>query len=86
MVRVLGWVSLPSMAPLQATRRALVDLFRSLRVSSARLYLISDSELFLMLTQARTPEALQPSLCNAYCRVAHFDLRTMRVPGEHKTG
>ena len=39
-----------------------------------------------MLTQARTPEALQPSLCNAYCRVARFDIRMKRTPGEHQTG
>jgi len=44
---------------LQATRRSLSDLFRSLRASSPRLLLLADPELFLMLTLARSPEQLQ---------------------------
>ena len=44
---------------LQATRRSLSDVFRSLRASSPRLLLLADPELFLMLTLARSPEQLQ---------------------------
>ena len=47
-------------ASLQATRRSLSDLFRSLRAANPRLHLLADRELFLMLTHARAPAALQP--------------------------